>query len=92
MTYKSAAQQRKFHAMAARGEISAKTVKEFDKSTDYEHLPEKAKAKAPAHNKPGDTTGDSFPFHNAPSDGGAAGSHEAESKKRYVRHGGARNE
>jgi hypothetical protein len=92
MPYASKAQARAMHAKASRGEISKKTVAEFDKATDFEHLPSKANGKAPKHNKPGDTTGDSFPFHNPPSDGGAPGSHEAESKKRYVRHGGARNE
>lgn len=33
MPYKSKAQQRKFHAMAARGEIPKSTVKKFDEAT-----------------------------------------------------------
>lgn len=41
MPYKSAAQRRKFHAMEARGEISHKTVKEFDKASKGKKLPEK---------------------------------------------------
>lgn len=41
MPYKSKAQQRKFHAMAERGEISKKTVEEFDKASKGKKLPEK---------------------------------------------------
>jgi len=46
MPYKSKAQQRKFHAMAAKGEISSDVVKEFDKATKkkkggFAALPEK---------------------------------------------------
>jgi len=44
MPYKSKAQQRKFHAMEARGEISPKTVSEFDKATNFKGLPEKVSA------------------------------------------------
>ena len=45
MPYKSKAQARAMHAKAERGEISQKTVKEFDKATDFGKLPEKVKAK-----------------------------------------------
>lgn len=43
MPYASKAQQRKFHAMEARGEISKATVNEYDKATDFKNLPERAK-------------------------------------------------
>lgn len=43
MPYDSKAQQRLFHAKQKRGEISAKTVKEFDQSTDFSNLPERKK-------------------------------------------------
>jgi hypothetical protein len=43
MPYKSEAQRRKFHAMERRGEISHKTVREFDKSSKGKHLPEHVK-------------------------------------------------
>lgn len=43
MPYKSKKQQRKFHAMEERGEISPKVVKEFDQSTDFSNLPERKK-------------------------------------------------
>lgn len=55
MPYKSKAQQRLFHAKEARGEISKKTVDEYDESTDFSHLPEhvgkwkKGKAKMVHH-------------------------------------------
>jgi len=39
--YASRAQQRKFHAMESRGEISGATVREFDRSTDFSKLPER---------------------------------------------------
>ena len=42
MPYGSKAQARKFHAMLRRGEISKKTVQEFDKSTDFTKIPERA--------------------------------------------------
>lgn len=45
MPYKSEAQRRKFHAMEARGEISSKTVKEFDEASKGKKLPKKAKRK-----------------------------------------------
>lgn len=41
MPYKSDAQRRKFHAMLKKGEISAKTVKEFDKASKGKKLPER---------------------------------------------------
>lgn len=41
MPYKSLAQARAMHAKAARGEISAATIKEFDSATDFKHLPER---------------------------------------------------
>jgi len=47
MPYRSVARQRKFHAMKDRGEISAATVKEYDKSTDYSKLP--ARVSSPGH-------------------------------------------
>jgi len=43
--YKSEAQRKKFHAMEARGEISKKTVDEFDKASKGMKLPKKAKKK-----------------------------------------------
>ena len=45
MPFKSKAQQRYMHAKADDGEISKKVVKEFDKETDFDNLPEKAKKK-----------------------------------------------
>jgi hypothetical protein len=45
MPYKSAAQARAFHAKEKSGEISHATVKEFDKATDFSHLPEKVRPK-----------------------------------------------
>lgn len=42
MPYKSDAQRRKFHAMLNRGEIDAKTVKEYDKASKGKDLPERA--------------------------------------------------
>lgn len=54
MPFKSKAQQRAMHAKAERGEISQKTIKEFDKSTDFSHLPEKVHHKK-KHDKPGNT-------------------------------------
>lgn len=44
MPYKSKAQQRKFHVLLERGEISPATVKEFDRATDYSKLPERIKS------------------------------------------------
>lgn len=41
MPYKSDAQRRKFHVMEDRGEISPKTVHEFDESSKGKKLPEK---------------------------------------------------
>jgi len=51
MPYKSKAQARKFHAMLRRGEISAKTVQEFDKSTDFSKTPERASSPVRAARK-----------------------------------------
>lgn len=45
MPYKSRAQQKKFHAMEARGEISHSTVKEFDKATNFGSLPDRVRKK-----------------------------------------------
>jgi len=45
MPYKSKAQQKKFHAMEKKGEISSKVVKEFDKASKGKKLPEKVKKK-----------------------------------------------
>lgn len=45
MPYKSDAQRRKFHAMEARGQISSKVVKEFDKASKGMKLPERARKK-----------------------------------------------
>ena len=47
MPYKSKRQQRKFHAMLAKGEIDSATVREFDKATEghYQELPEKVPAR-----------------------------------------------
>ena len=43
MPYKSKAQQRLFHAKEARGEISHKVVKEYDRATNFKKLPERKK-------------------------------------------------
>jgi transposase len=47
MPYKSKAQAAKFHAMAARGQISQTTVSEWDAATKRQgtKLPNKAKSK-----------------------------------------------
>lgn len=45
MPYKSDAQRRYFHAAEERGEISHKTVKEFDKASKGKKLPERKKKK-----------------------------------------------
>lgn len=45
MPYKSDAQRRKFHAMESRGEISKKTVDEYDKASKGKKLPARAKKK-----------------------------------------------
>ena len=42
MPYRSRKQQRYMHAAAERGEISQKTVQEFDRATDFSNLPESA--------------------------------------------------
>ncbi len=45
MPYKSRAQARKFHAMEKRGEIDPATVREFDRATNFDRLPEKVRPK-----------------------------------------------
>ena len=45
MPYKSRAQQKKFHAMLKRGEISAATVAEYDEASKGKKLPERVKSK-----------------------------------------------
>lgn len=45
MPYKSEAQRRKFHAMERRGEISHKTVREFDRASKGKKLPERVRRK-----------------------------------------------
>lgn len=45
MPYKSDRQRRYFHAAEARGDISSKTVNEFDQASKGKKLPEKAKGK-----------------------------------------------
>lgn len=45
MPYKSDAQRKKFHAMLKRGEISKKTVDEFDRASKGKSLPERVKKK-----------------------------------------------
>jgi len=45
MPYKSDAQRRKFHAMESRGEISHKTVAEFDRASKGKKLPKRVKPK-----------------------------------------------
>lgn len=42
MPYASKKQAAKFHAMLRRGEIEAATVREYDKSTDFSKIPERA--------------------------------------------------
>lgn len=51
MPYKSDAQRKKFHAMQARGEISASTVAEFDRASKGKKLPERVK-KSKRHGHP----------------------------------------
>lgn len=56
MPYRSAAQQRLFHAKAARGEISPAVVAEFDAATNFKKLPERVrrsprKSPAPASSR-----------------------------------------
>jgi len=46
MPYKSDAQRKAFHAMEARGEISKKTVDEFDTASKGMKLPKRAKKKS----------------------------------------------
>lgn len=43
MPYKSSAQRRFFHAAEQRGEISPKTVAEYDKASKGNKLPEKVR-------------------------------------------------
>jgi hypothetical protein len=43
LPYKSNAQRRKLHALEDRGEISSKTIKEFDEASKGKQLPEKVK-------------------------------------------------
>lgn len=45
MPYKSKAQARAMHAKASRGEIPMKTVREFDRATDFSKLPNKVRKK-----------------------------------------------
>lgn len=45
MPYKSDAQRKYFHAAEERGEISPKTVKEFDEASKGKKLPERVKKK-----------------------------------------------
>lgn len=47
MPFKSKAQQRKFMVMAKKGEISQKTLKEWQNATVQESLPERASGNAP---------------------------------------------
>jgi hypothetical protein len=47
MPYQSRAQQRKFHALAARGQIDPKTVAEFDAATNFKKIPERVKPPKP---------------------------------------------
>lgn len=47
MPYKSNAQRRFFHAAEARGEISSKTVKEYDRASKGKKLPEKIGKSSP---------------------------------------------
>lgn len=51
MPYASRAQQRKFHAMQARGEISPKTVREFDRASKGKRLPERKSMKDAVNRK-----------------------------------------
>ena len=53
MPYASKAQQRFFHAAEARGKIDPSTVKDFDRATDFSHLPEKSKGKEKKHSRIG---------------------------------------
>ncbi len=43
MPYRSIAQAHKFHALLKEGKISAKTVAEYDKKTNFKKLPQKVK-------------------------------------------------
>lgn len=51
MPYVSDAQRRYFHAAQQRGEISAKTVKEFDQASKGKKLPERVKPKTEGKGK-----------------------------------------
>lgn len=48
MPYKSNSQRKLFHAKEARGEISKKTVDEFDKASKGKKLPEHVKKSKPS--------------------------------------------
>lgn len=50
MPYKSDAQRRKFHAMLKQGEISKKTVEEFDEESKGKKLPKRAKPRKKKRN------------------------------------------
>ena len=45
MPYKSIAQAHKFHALLKEGKIPAKTVREYDKATNFKSLPQRKKKK-----------------------------------------------
>ena len=51
MPYESKAQARLFHAKLARGEMDARTVKEFDQATDFSRLPDVKRGKKPTRKK-----------------------------------------
>lgn len=53
MPYRSAAQQRFFHAMAAKGRIPMATVREWDAATDFASLPERVRPKRRRKKYPG---------------------------------------
>jgi hypothetical protein len=45
MPFKSKSQQRAMEAKADRGEIPKKTIREFERATDFSRLPERVKKK-----------------------------------------------
>ena len=74
MPYKSDAQRRYFHAAEERGDISHKTVHEFDEASKGKHLPEKVEHKA--HGGECYACGGPVP-------------HDHPANKHYMAHGGA---
>lgn len=86
MPYASKAQARAMHAKANRGEISQKTVHEFDESTNFKKLPEKKHMKPKMNHGDTDVEVDHKSAKVQGTDGGKDGSHD----KSHKELGGAR--